>query len=369
MMLHGLEQFWVNSSLNAARYHLHELGLLGDENKFRNISLYELIISNAPNGSFEVVNLVASYLKLANHEAREIDISSLEYSWSMYYEHKDYSVATIDDALITFEDKELFDERQSFKIISDLMEQSDKGISHLLTSYVNKKGVDYVGKINEMGYFRDNDYRINFWDLNPENYDVFDNWEVVEMVMRLLGRHYRLKTIQGEDIRNIMASKHMELFLYGIKKYDYSILSPDEDLILNLKSNNVKYVGMNKAEEPVHVPLTHGYIYKKDFEYIAEQKLGYLEIASYANGRGSCLPYIDVFRIYKKEDIQKDYKNIIHKAMFARVSDNDYIGNWYLLIGNILLFLMQYEIDVDWKKLYGIFNDFLKLSLICDEGK
>lgn len=78
----------------------------------------------------------------------------------------------------------------------------------------------------------------------------------------------------------------------------------------------------------------------------------------------SCLPYVDVFSLYPREDISRDYISIIHASMFARVVDNDYIGNWYNLIGNIPTFLLQYEIDVDWQRLHEIFYHFLSLSLI-----
>ncbi|MEM1485563.1 ATP-binding protein [Oscillospiraceae bacterium PP1C4] len=368
MSPYGLDELWVNLSLSAAEYQLHELGFLGDSNKFRNISLYDLIASNAYNGSFEVVTLVTSYLKLANYEKREVDISNLAYSWSMYHNRKDYSVFTIDDALIAYETKGLIEWNQSFKIIAKLMKQSEKGISHLLTSYVNKKGPDFVSKINEAGYFKSSDSQIRFWELNPENYNCFNNSEVADQVMKLLNVHYYSKTIEGRDILNIMASKHRDLVLYGIKHYDYSILSPDDDLIPIIEANNVKYVGINKVEETAYVPLQHGSIHEKDLEYITEQKIGYLEIAQYADGWYSCLPFIDFFSIYPKEDIQRNYNAIIHKSMFARVSDNDYIGNWHLLIGNIPAFLLRYEIDVDWKELYAIFNAFLNLSLINQAG-
>jgi len=364
MSPYGLDKFWVNYSLGTAEHQLHELGFLGDRNKFRNISLYDLIVGNAPNGSFEVVPLAASYLKLANYENREVDISNLAYSWSMYCYRKDYSVSTIDDALIAFEAKDLIEWNQSFKIIAKLMEQSEKGISHLLTSYVNKKGSDYVGEIYETGYFKSSASQIRFWDLNPENYDCFNDSEVADQVMKLLNTHYYSKTIEGSDIQNIMDSKHRELVLIGIKKFNYSILSPDDGLIPILKARCVKYLATNEDKETAYVPFQHGTIREEDFEYIAEQKIDYLEIAQYADGWHSCLPFVDVFSIYPQKDIQRHYNAIIHKSMFARVSDNDYIGNWHLLIGNIPAFLLRYEVDVDWKKLYVIFNDFLKASLI-----
>ncbi|WP_195377405.1 AAA family ATPase [Anaerotruncus rubiinfantis] len=361
---YGLDKFWVDSSLSSAKYQLHELGFLGNSNKFRNRSLYDLILATAPNGSFEVVTLAASYLKLANYENREIDISNLAFSWSMYYNRKDYSVVSIDDALITFEAKNLIEWNQSFNIITRLMKQSEKGISHLLTSYVNKKGPAFVCQINETGYFRSSESQIRFWELNPEIYDCFSESEVAEQVMQLLSIYYYSKTIEGSDIRNIAASKYRDLVLCGIKHFSYSILSPDDDLIPILKARGVKYLGTDEKKETAYVPLQQEYIQERDFEYIAEQNIDYLEIAQYADGWYSCLPFVDVFSIYPKDDIQRDYNAIIHKSMFARVSDNDYIGNWCLLIGNIPTFLMRYEIDVDWIKLYNIFNTFLKLSLI-----
>ena len=135
MSQYGLDEHWTKRSLNAAKYQLHELGFFGDNNQFRRQSLHKLILENAPRGSFEVTTLAASFLKLANHENREVDISSLAYCWSMYYNRKDYSVSTIDEALLAFESKELISWEQSFTIIDRLMKQSEKGISHLLTSY------------------------------------------------------------------------------------------------------------------------------------------------------------------------------------------------------------------------------------------
>lgn len=95
------DRFWIDSSMSKAKYQLHELGYFDENNKFRNSSLLEMIKKGAVEGSYSAVTLAASYMKLANYEHREIDISSLAYAWAMYYEHKDYSVFTIDTALIT----------------------------------------------------------------------------------------------------------------------------------------------------------------------------------------------------------------------------------------------------------------------------
>lgn len=364
MSQYDLDQYWTRRSLNTAEYQLHELGFLEDNNQFRNCSLHELIMKNASRGSFKVTNLAASFLKLANHENREVDISSLAYCWSMYYNRKDYSVFTIDEALLAFESKGLISWEQSFAIIDRLMEQSEKGISHLLSSYLSKKEPDCVKQINETGYFKSLSGQNWFWDLNPEQYDCFSESEIIEQVMRLLSRHSYTNKIEGRDIQNIMKSRYRDLVLCGIKHFGYVIFEPDEALIPTLNEIGVKYEGKKGEEKTAYIPFQHGSISERDFEYIAEHNIGYLEVSGYADGWYSCLPFVDVFSIYPKEEIQQDYIAIIHNALFARVSDNDYIGNWHQIIGNIPAFLMRYEVDVDWRKMYNVFNAFMDLSLI-----
>lgn len=364
MVQYGLDRFYVNRAITSAKYTLHELGFFNENNKFRRDSLYNLILSNAPDGSFSVEQLVASYLKLANHESRSVDIENLAYWWSMYFNRKDYSVFTIDEALLVFENKGLINWKQSFKIISKLMEQSEKGISHLLTHYINQKGSPYISYLNKTGYFQSKNCLINFWNLDPEAYLSFNDLDVFLQVMKLLQTHYHSKTISGSDIRNICYSIHRNLVLSTIKKYDYSIISADQDLIPILAINNIKYSPAETKEVEPYIPFRYDCLHEDDFPYIAEKKLDFLEVAQYADGWHSCLPFIDVFSLYPIEDIQKNFTLIIHTSMVARVADNSFIGSWFKLLGNIPSFLLKYKIDIDWNRMYSIFNDFMDLSLI-----
>lgn len=358
------DQFWIERGLSTAEYQLHELGYFGENNKFRNISLLDLIKKGAVDGSYGAVTLAASYLKLANYEKREVDINNLAYCWAMYFEHKDYSVYTIDEALVTFEKQNLIQENESFRLIQKLMAQSDDGISHLMTSYVNKKGLDYVRKINESGYFKEKDCEVRFWELDSEIYNCFSKKEMADQVTELLSIYYQSKCIEGRDIQTVMESEYKNLVLDGIEYYGYSILSPNVALIPILENRGIKYFGSGEQDKEEYVPLHYGHIHKEDYEYIAEQDIGYLEVAQYTDGWDSCLPFIDVFSLYNKADIQKDYIEIVHRAMYARAAGREYFGTWSLLIGNIPALLSQYEIDIDWEKLYTIFKGFLDLSLI-----
>lgn len=358
------DRFWIERSLSMAEYQLHELGYFGEKNKFRNISLMDIIKKGACEGSYCAMILAASYLKLANYEKRDVDISALAYAWSMYFNHKDCSVCTIDTALSVFEKKDLVKEEESFDIISRLMEQSDDGISHLLTSYVNKKGREYVNKLNETGYFQSNKCKIWFWELDTEFYSCFNKQEMRKQITELLSVHYPTKTIEGSDIKTVMCSDYRNMVLDAFEYYDYLILEPCNEWIPELERRGIRYIGSKEETNEQYIPFEHGCIHKKDLEYINELNISYTELAQYVDGWYSCLPFIDAFSRYNKREIQKEYLIILHNAMYARAPKSEYIGSWYLLLGNILEFLIEYEINVDWEKLYGIFMKFLDVSLI-----
>ena len=361
---YNIDHFWIEMGLSSAEYQLHELGYFEEKNKFRNSTLEDIIRKGAIKGSFEAVTLAESYLKLANHEKRDVDIENLAFAWSSYYEHKDYSVYTIEKALIVFETEGLLEEDESFELIAKLMNQSDKGISHLITDYINQKGVQYIEKLIKHKVFSDKNNPIRFWELEPALLDCFNKTDFATQFTELLGVHYHSKNIEYRDIASAMQSKYKGMVLDGIEYYEYSILSPPHDLYSELDSRGIRYYGNVDEEKKEYIPLNYGCIHEDDFAYIKQKKIGYLDVAKYADGWYSCLPYVEVFSMYNKAEIQKDYLNIIHESMFARCSEGTYIGNWHLLIGNIIQFLKQYQITVDYSKLYGILIDFLDVSLI-----
>ena len=358
------DRFLIERSLSIAEYQLHELGYFGDKNRFRNVSLLDIIMKGGKSGSYRAVTLAASYMKLANYEKRDLDIESLAYAWAMYFNHKDYSVYAIDTALIVFEKKNLIQEEESFKIITELMDHSDDGISHLLTSYANAKGTGYIDELNKQGYFTDSDCKIRFWELNPENYSCFSKQEMRKQITDLLSMHYYGKTIEGRDLRTVMNSVYKNMVLDGIEYYGYSILSPDIQLIPELEVRGIRYFGSEEKIEEEYTPFEHGYIHEDDLHYIVEHKIGFDEISKYTDGWYSCLPFVDFYGIYDKADIQNNYLNILHNSLYARTADKDFLGNWNLLLGNIPELLSDYEIDIEWKKLYTIFTEFLDISLL-----
>ena len=161
-----------------------------------------------------------------------------------------------------------------------------------------------------------------------------------------------------------MKSVYKNMVLDGIEYYGYSILSPDNQYVTELEARGIKYLGSEGDSDEEYSPFERGYIHKDDLHYIVENKIGFDEISKYTDGWYSCLPFVDFYAIYDKNDIQDNYLGILHNSLFARTSNRDFLGNWNLLLGNIPEFLLNYEIDIDWEKLYTIFTEFLNISLL-----
>lgn len=363
---YGFDNFWISIIPERIKTKLHELGFFGDENIYRGKSIIEKIKECAPDGSFSVAPVIQSVLRLANHEKREIDIFSVNYVWTMYLQRKDYSVCNIDDALIIFEEEGLISEKESIELIHKLMAQSEKGIRHLMSSYINRKGSNCTKRLIDEGYFNNSDFKAYIFDLSPENINCFTKHQIKELLNDMVSSHYYSKTIEARDICNILESDYCDLVLDALEYYELSILGTVRGNSIEQKLNErgIKYYSNHTEEKKKYVPFDGGYIHDEDEIYIRDNGIKALEIAQYTDGWYSCLPYPEMYQLYEKDELQRDYLDIVHKSMYARVIDKEYVGNWDLLLGNIPKFLKVCSIEVEWIKLFEIFKQFLEVSLI-----
>lgn len=366
LKLIGFDDFLCRYILSKTKSILHGLGYFENDNVYRNRSLESVIDRCAPNGSFSVIPEVQSYIRLANYEKRSIDIFSVNKAWIMYGERKDYSVFTIDDALITFEKKGFIDELKSPIFLEKLMNQSEKGISHLLSSYLNKKSDDYLCTLISSGFFNE-EKKIDIFDLYPTKINCFCEYYISKRMMEIFKYHMHTKSIDYHSLGFVLESKYCDLVLQIISYYGYSIyyFNGDKSIIQKLNDFGIEYT-VEETKITNYIPLEHGCLHREDLEYVWENNIEPCEIAKYTGGWYDCLPYPEAFIKYDTSLIKKIYLNVIHNALFARVIDETYIGNWNLLSGNIIKLLDGCKIDVDWEKLFCSFRNFLKLSLIDD---
>lgn len=365
---YGIDGRWSARILSSVNYQLFELGRVKEKNIFYNKTLEELIRERALNGSFDVAEYAKSFIRLANHESKEIDIYSVNRVWAMYYNRKDYSVYTLDAALRVFEKFGYLDEFESIGIIRKVMNQSEKGIRHLLASYINMGDVSLIYKLEQVGAFYDRDFPVDVFDLMPEKIDCIDVKHIDRRLYEVLSYHYYGKTIEYEDIIKPLRSKYCNRILDDIAYYGYKIvgLIKDKEIEELIIERGIEFIKKKQEVKTEYIPFEHGCFHESDLNYIKDKKMGYFEVSKYPDGWYSCLPFVDIYSIYDVNEIKENYLKIIHQAIFARVLDIEYIGNWNLLLGNIPKFIAKYNIDINWDKMYIIFKWFLKESLICD---
>ena len=364
----GVNTAWATITADKARSTVKNLGLI-DKDSFCNKTLIQTIHESAPKGSFATLEEALSYIRLSNHEQREIDIFSINYGWTMYYNRKDYSVYSIDDALLVFEKLGFIEELESTELINKLIQQSEKGIRDLLSSYINKKAVSFVKKLIKLGYFTNKGLNVDIFDLTPEKIDCFPEAFIIQRLKEITYYYRYSKTIEYCDIRNVIKSQHKDMVLYLISCLKYRIGSFDGDRQVydDLVANNIDVSLRSEeyTEDEKYKPLKYGCIHENDFDYIIKNHMDMLEVAKYTDGWYSCLPYPEVFKIYNSNDVKNVILDILHNSLFAKSNNLDHIGNWSLLIGNIIVLLDYCNYDEDWEGVFFAFKEFLKTSLIA----
>lgn len=360
-----IDDIWLRRMFTDAKYRLHELGFFGDGNMFRKGSILEIIKEKAPEGSFNVHPLILSYLRLANREGRTVDIFNINYVWTIYFQRKDFSVLTIGDALISYEKHGLIDEGDSIEIINRLLGQSEDGIRHLLALYINKKGPEYTNRLVSSGKIYDKDLRLDCFDLNKANIDCLPKEVIKERTKELISRNIKSKYVDGNEIGNVLGSKYSDYVIGALDYWKIAVRGRlTEDIADLLEDIEIEYFNDNEYANDVYTPFKHGYIHREDFDYIGQTGMSVMECSKYTGVRYDCIPYVELYELFDKEEIQGNFLTILHQALFARVISNEYIGDWKNIIGNIPKLLDKYSMGVDWKRLFSIMLSFLDISFI-----
>jgi hypothetical protein len=358
----GIREFFKESIMFKMKYRLSELGVIKTDNIFLEKSLKEIINDIAPQGSFEVHDYVLSYLRLANHENWSLNINELNQFYSMYYGRKDYTVLNINDALMVFEEKTDLNEMDSFNLIESVMRQSEKGIRHLLTDYLNEKEPEFIERLLEQDDFNHN--IVDIFDLEPRKIDLFSLDDIDQRMTKIFDYHGYDHKIKYQDVANGLKSKYGDAIrdLIGFCKFSVDEVPKNEIHLVN----GVDYSLMEDEESEdneITAPFEDGHISIDDLQHIVENNIESTEIAKYTDGWNHAFHYMELFEHYDHDNLNIECLEIIHNAMFSRAF-LDYFGLWNYFLGNIPVFLNMIDYDTDWDKLYSIFTEFLQQSSI-----
>ena len=341
----NISSSWIPNILNKLTHNLKSLGVIKKDNMFIEDSLEELIEETAHEGSFHVQEHVLKYFRLKNYNNEKINLHSLNKFQSMYFERKDYSVITINEALLTFEDKNLINEWDSVDLISNLMDQSEKGIRHLLTEYFNSKGSNFIKNFLDEREFP-HDY-INIFNLNPSLINECSISDITDPLISIYDYNEYDKSIRYSEVSNGLKSKYKNSILDNISFFGYSVNVPEKEVI---------------DDEYEYVPFDYGFIHLDDLDYIKENNLSCIDISKYCSHNFQSFSYLELYEHYPVAILKDKFFDIIYTSMFVN-SFSAYAG-WDCYLGNLPMFLDKLECDVDWNRLYDIFTSFLRFSLI-----
>lgn len=359
----GIDEFYANVILSDVRYRLWELGIVKQENILFENEIADLIRKNAKEGSFELHKILVSYLRLANRENREVDINAISLFWGMHYNRKDYSVSSLDNILTVLEKKGLICEKDAFELIIRARNQSEDGIQHLLCDYINSKDANVIIRLAKMGKPIDT-LPVNMFDLNPEHLDLLSESKIIIHAKQLLGYGRYRKTVDYNKFANVIKSKHADIIFDLFQKTEYQVQNvPESEAAL---FGNISITIAENEEQDDYVPFKDGYIHEADLDYIKDEKISHLKVASYVNVWYSCFPLILAYEHYEKNDLRNDALKIIHTALFAKAPRLNEAGYWRRCPGSILEFLDLIEFDANWEQLFDSVRTFLRLSFISD---
>jgi hypothetical protein len=356
----NIRTFFVKSILNSVQFSIWQLGFEEENNPFLKNSLSSLIISQAPNGSFNTESYVTSYLRLANHQAREIDFNSINLFVMMYYNRKDYSVYSFSSILIQFEKLGYIEETRSIKLLINLMNQSEKGIRNILTNYLKEKDSNVLVRQESLLDF--SDFSVDLFDLNTEQINSLEREKVLEYFYAKVGHS---KTINYFEIKKIFETKYKDdilniVFLWKFEIYD--VPNEEADFLISRKIRIRTKNEENIVEEKNFV--NRGYLSLEDKEDEQLKKLTPIELATYQDGWYNSLPYTGFFDVYDKDLLRDDLLKIIHSALIAKSIRLKMYGSYMHLPASILELIRLSESEVNWDKLFNSFCKFMDISLI-----
>lgn len=338
-------------------------------NEYHSDSLEELILKNSSQGSFTVWPKVLNYIRLSLYEKRKIDLSSIGYFFAMYGKRKDYTVFNIDEALKVFEEKGLISIDKSIETILFTQSMSEKGIRHLLSSYIQLHSPDIISTL--LKKYHPDWYQITWFDLSNDFINHFPN-RLFEYAMKeqLLKWNRYSREIDFKDIKNIFWSNRKTELLEILELLKYSIRIPkDHPSVKELQKLACPLISFEPEDESKYFKTNEekydqGILDSDSVDFIKEKKLKVEDIAGYTNGNYSVFTDLGIYNAYDKKHVTENASLIIHNALIGKIQSINMLASLFHFPGNVPKFLDEYNIEVDFEELYRSFMIFMEISLL-----
>lgn len=352
----------AQSILNGAKLRIYQCGYLEDENIYLKSTLSDYVKNNLNKKSSDLYMELLGYLRLNNTLKIDFDYSEIFKYFNMYSSHKDYSVETMDTALLIFEKHDCINVDDSITLILNTMNKSEKGIRHLSLDYIAEKTPDKIEKILD-SFDLDFDSQIGY--LDEDKINKFPE----KIVFKNFFKFNSGRQIDFDNIKNILNSNYKNKLLLHLKFLKLNVYNVPKGCIQFFEENDIMYEERKDNnrfyDESDKTILERGYLKSDDLDEIKLERLTHLELARLQNGNHDCMTYPDFFKIYDDEIIKEDFLLIIHNSITTNVYFSDkFFANMYYCLGNIPYIIDYYNIEIDWNILFNIFKRFIEESSI-----
>lgn len=368
LIKYGVRPFFAKSLLLNSKNKLESLGVIRGVNKYKNLTLRNYIEEYSYQGSFEVLDRVQNYLRLALKDNRKIDISSICLFWTMYNNRKDYSVINLFEALRVFEKLNLINEIESCEIIVTFQKMSEKGIRHLLENYIETHKVNIIEILEEN--FDLTELQVEWFNLPIEYINNFSQ-ELFEIAFKRIIRYHSVsRKIRINDIENVLNSIYGEQVLEILANLNYTIEIPEHHFQKQLLEKDICIEIVDDEQDNRDYKrnsldrYNQGILTSEDIDFIKKNELKLHEVAGFTDGNYSLLSDLNIFHIYTKEEIKQNIRMILYNSMLGKIRSINMYGNLYYFIGNVPKLIFENDININWKEIFSSFNVFLELSLI-----
>jgi len=364
---YNIRDFFASLILKNAKRNILALGNDIENNDYLNLTLKEYLIKYKELGSFDLWVEILNYIRLSLHNSRKIDISNIALFWTKYHQRKDYSLINIDTELKIFEEHGCISLLNSCKIIKSIQEISEKGYRGLLTSFIRQHPSEIIDFI--LKNFNFEELRVSWFNL-PSNYiDKYPSDLFNYALNEVLNENRHSKQINYRDIANVLSSKwanELKRILIFIK-YKIRVSNLNEDIkrtvfddVEILEFYEEKSVVKNNSQ----AKYNQGILTIDDSEFILENNLKSYEVAGFSDDNYDALSNIDIFNLFKKEDIKENIKLILYNALLGKIRSISMFNSLYHFPGNLIKLINDYDVRIDMKELFNSFLIFLDISML-----
>jgi hypothetical protein len=345
---------------------LLSLGTSPETNDYCNLSLQDYLQKNRNKGSFTLREELLSYLRLALREWRKIDITSISMFFTKYYNRHDYSLNTIDEALVVFEKMGFVSWQDSIKLITRIQDQSEKGYRGLLACYLMLHEPKFIEQV--LSEFEIDDLRISWFDLNPEYVNVLPYELYIKEVIKLFNYHHYNHEIELRELKNVLHSDWLETIKKNLRiaKFYITVKLSDPGLLF-LENNNIPYKiqpeEQQYKETTVQELFDRGIIDKRNIDSAIQKGFDPETIAQYSNGNGWAFAHPEFFQRFPITEIRSKLQLILYNFFTARSQSIDYFHSVFLLPGNIIRLIEDCNAEEDLRVLFDTYREYLELSM------